>query len=968
MIIGDRTFSNTAGGVPLILAASERSMPGASQTLSMTLQLNNTLDSAALQRLTNNRNLIVVDRQPLFVGKLSLPLVDFDAQQSQGERQLGLWSAQQGVAGRWQLRSDRPSFTLQLPPQGVGEEMEKVKGLKDSNNNPVGPQPNTPIDFRFSPTGSLLLQANDAPAQFVVVPWDLRRILEGVESDNGALLLNAQLELMYGMSLQITQPGLYIAEFQHLQGKLPGEFDPKLSWAALTPQSQAYDNVKHDWGSHYQRLLSRLALLQPWMVSREAQLVLSGTSAIQYFLRSSADLRYPFVGDVPTPGSKAPNQPGGLAGGFSWGFPFKSAYEEVWRNPVSVDAELSRPYFSALGGWGFQKGVFAQGKQTIYADTAMGRTFFYSLERIGRIGVFWNRAKHVIIYERSVAVSEQFDDGIYTKSDQDTLLGRPILRKFLEYVEVLVPKVQYGASDAPSQEKLARSCLLGIEFKTVRINVDSSWGGDVYANVTDPQPVGYQIPLWNRSAAADKPDVYPMPHVVFEFAGDPQASSSFNCEITDPEKLRFFSSTLDKDTADTSSWAAVNEIDFVLQPPPNTLSTGTKFDDYNKSKWTAKPQFTSPPAIEAGFDTFTWHVATTDRKANLTVDRSDKVISALLHNVLVTRPIPNGLAATKLTALQSFDPGTVVSVATTYLGKVAAALSASAPTTPSDYATLKQTLQGFVDGQISDFSKQLNGVAPQWQQLISWPQTVRTNFEQMIGDTATPNTFAYALANISSNLNIARQICLQTLNDAADQLQSLKPLTLVTDDPSGFLAQIQKEWLDRWTKTMADIGAGANVTVLDLTNSARQALADLQNQLPRFCNDALTTIRQELAANPAWLPDGIGAASTAVANAAVQVQQALTNLTDATALNNLKSTVSTLQQSFATGGTATQSLNDLKTHLDDEKKALTTLSNSVTQAGDTALRLLARSGIRRTCLRWRLPQMAWATWATISTL
>lgn len=96
MIIGDRTFSNTAGGVPLILAASERSMPGASQTLSMTLQLNNTLDSAALQRLTNNRNLIVVDRQPLFVGKLSLPLVDFDAQQSQGERQLGLWMPSKG--------------------------------------------------------------------------------------------------------------------------------------------------------------------------------------------------------------------------------------------------------------------------------------------------------------------------------------------------------------------------------------------------------------------------------------------------------------------------------------------------------------------------------------------------------------------------------------------------------------------------------------------------------------------------------------------------------------------------------------------------------------------------------------------------------------------------------------------------------------------------------------------------------
>jgi hypothetical protein len=38
---------------------------------------------------------------------------------------------------------------------------------------------------------------------------------------------------------------------------------------------------------------------------------------------------------------------------------------------------------------------------------------YYSVEREGRIGVFWNRARHVIVFERTVLASDQF------KNDQD---------------------------------------------------------------------------------------------------------------------------------------------------------------------------------------------------------------------------------------------------------------------------------------------------------------------------------------------------------------------------------------------------------------------------------------------------------------------------------------------------------------------------------------------------------------------
>ena len=63
---------------------------------------------------------------------------------------------------------------------------------------------------------------------------------------------------------------------------------------------------------------------------------------------------------------------------------------------------LSRPYFSSLGGWGYQKAVYNNGNLTIISDTSMGRTSFYSFEIKGRIAVFWNVAKLVYVYERTV--------------------------------------------------------------------------------------------------------------------------------------------------------------------------------------------------------------------------------------------------------------------------------------------------------------------------------------------------------------------------------------------------------------------------------------------------------------------------------------------------------------------------------------------------------------------------------------
>ena len=132
---------------------------------------------------------------------------------------------------------------------------------------------------------------------------------------------------------------------------------------------------------------------------------------------------------------------------------------------------LSRPYFSALGGWGYQKAIFRGGLFTVISDTSMGRTSYYSVEFKGRIGVFWNVAKLVLVYQRTVAPSEQFAS-VTGASAQDPLLGRPIIRLVEMYVEILEPVRSYPDFGAnPTTNGFVQS----IEFKSKKIRVDPAW-------------------------------------------------------------------------------------------------------------------------------------------------------------------------------------------------------------------------------------------------------------------------------------------------------------------------------------------------------------------------------------------------------------------------------------------------------------------------------------------------------------
>src|SRR5262249_21448318 len=147
--------------------------------------------------------------------------------------------------------------------------------------------------------------------------------------------------------------------------------------------------------------------------------------------------------------------------------------QETIENPRSTGGRVSNLAFTALGGGGSFTAEFAKGKTRIGAEVAVGRTHRYVVERLGRIGLVWNHAKHVIVYARTVLPSEQFSHpGIWDRSK-----GRPIVRKVEEYVELLQPVRKFAEVDAPATRRGPAEAAV---FKSIKIPVyGRNWGRDI---------------------------------------------------------------------------------------------------------------------------------------------------------------------------------------------------------------------------------------------------------------------------------------------------------------------------------------------------------------------------------------------------------------------------------------------------------------------------------------------------------
>lgn len=617
--------------VGYLLRADEDAQPGSSHTL--VLKLRTIPRVAGLARASSKETAIVLDSSPFLVAQVNYPR--FSTAEA-GITEIGNWT-NAGLEGPgWQLKSLSQPFDLVLPPQVLGEEMEKAKNVDE----------NQAIDFRFSPPATIELKGSDNPQNFTEPPWNLRRILGYPGQRNqGQSIKSLQFELLYGLSCDSEHPFLRLAEIASMIGAMQGRLVPGPKSTLLTDeQKKLYQQIRAEWAIIYHRYLSRIAILEPWDSHQPESLLISQDT--RCWIRADddlnnpngsglprADMARPFPDPTPPPGvtptqtptptpSVTPTPPL-LEGGAIWGFESNNVYNAVMRkngkpNPESDGAEISEPYFSSLGGWGHVKAPFDKKRSTIYGDAAMGRTYQYKLERIGRIGVFWNLAKHVIVYERSVVPSRQ----MYQFQNQH--FGRPIIRKTQEYVEILEEKREYPDFGDPQSESLKqqRGFVAACSFpKGARYNVLSSWGADV-------GDMGWKVPIWNP--AATPKDVYPKPqghlHLMSDVAGK---SEPVPCPIACPENIFFYTDTRATTDGNPHNWDPIKDVDFVDCPKP------VPCEDFKDGKNVQ----TTPddPPVPVGFSPCTFRLEPAAVPTNVVAERTAKPLSAVLETVTMMR-------------------------------------------------------------------------------------------------------------------------------------------------------------------------------------------------------------------------------------------------------------------------------------------------------------------------------------------
>ncbi len=628
---------------------------------------------------TQTLKAVILDTNPQFVGLIEARFLQQPGYDD-GAWILARRSELSIEKGAWEILDDSAGsdgFKLILPAQAIGEAYVKRDKL-DANPKDGEPKEGQPIEYKFGAPAILRIANERLDRRYVSLPWNLRHIWGQPGSElPGVSFLEAQFELLYGLTGHLKPERTFVAELASKLGDVPVPPDSSIFWEPTAPQKNAFEAAWRKYLQFYRAWKSRLAILElsqddafanakfvknlkyspriylkPEGLLSKAQL-LSIVTGLKHLDNSDGslsaiidlaegladsydennpnlegiyDLKIRLAQDIKTVGIakkylpfkkekgaslRPPIKPDtiatplddldlrilashdtedGLAGGFHYGFESKAIYKEFWREAFadgSSSAELVAPAFSSLGGWGKQTAKFAGDKTVIKSTTAMGRTNFYAVERIGRIGVLWHKAKHVIEYERTVVPSEYFPD-------QPSLAGRPIVRKVREYIEILEPSKTYP--DYPGQNDDAPGSVKACHFKSKIIPVKSSWGQDVSfkykktkAEMAEKiENYGWEIQLWHPDA---NPKLFPKPQVVFELIAPADSNvESVIVNLSEPQNLRFYTDTRPevklsetdeavKLTADTSKWPAVKYVDYTGSSVPErkTPETGHRF-------------------------------------------------------------------------------------------------------------------------------------------------------------------------------------------------------------------------------------------------------------------------------------------------------------------------------------------------------------------------------------------------------
>lgn len=668
--------AKTEGKLHLLLTSEEAVVRDRDHTIALSLRAGR--ETAQIDENPAAQRLLILQPQPFRIAAIDYEPIVRKASDESSE--VAVWNHEGEGGLSWRVRDDVQSVSLFFPPQVIGEAMEKyrsgVAGL------PTDIRPSTAAAARFGSLTALRVDPTYADTRFHEPGWNLRRMLgSALQRSPGVRLLDLRLELLYGMLTRVRADDVWMTEIAGSIGAPPLPLD------AVPPTPYAARHARLiEAALRSER--SRLTVDTLWRGKPDGDLRLDdGVSFLvrrrlvdrvggKDVLRSGprTKLRWPLPSDMPKDTGSLIDQDvlkatfaqddddlQAFPGGLSWAFPSANVLMSVYGRPRSDGGSVRGVRLTSLGGYGMQRALFDQRKSVVETETTQGRVQRYRLERIGRIACLWHRAKHVIVYERTVVPAAQFYNLPPIGLLQDEHLGRAVLRKVEEYVEILTPVRRY-----PEDGTSVQACgfVVGAEFKSKKIRVDSSWGSDVRRE-------GWQVPLWSRTfegltkppappapegsgtpPAAGPEDVnpddpanlYPKPHIHVLLAGEGGAEVSY--EIDEPEKVFFYTSVIKGEDDNTDLWQPVRDVDFCDLPYPVVGSVKNETADLTDA--------TLPPEPEhvPGYERFTLGLVPGKKAVALTHGRIEGGPVAALRNLTVARSsLPAASTAPSSTAL-----------------------------------------------------------------------------------------------------------------------------------------------------------------------------------------------------------------------------------------------------------------------------------------------------------------------------
>lgn len=549
---------------------------------------------------------------------------------------------------QWRQRAIAEAYLMTRPPGAVGEDADKPGRLELHDARADGDGPLLPpedgvarrlvVDMRLSPPSLLWVRPTDLDRNFVLPEYAGRELFrQRGDFGLGVSLAGMRSEALYGLSLGLLVPrerdgqiAPRVAELDALVGQMvpPGD-------------SPSTDRGRR-WQDLHDAFRKRPEHLEIWRLDPSAQspfVPARFEEGLNFALRRTAQLAPPVVDNrvYPVAEKTAPLQPPqfsdrGLSGGVLWPIESANVARFLAETVVGDGGELDRITLSPLGISADQTVSFQGGYARIITETREGRLQKQRVEIMGRIGVLWHRAKHVIIYERTTAPSPQF-----TPENLGTRSRRAVLRKVSEFIEILEPARRYP--DMPGADPKLQGFLREVRFNSKIINVDSAWGRDVGRH-------GWEVPLWNHAAAERRPQVYPHPDIAFITAAEGRNETGETAQDCRDPHLLFFYTDIEEakaqnsGTVDTDRWIARVGVDFTAMGKPEV-----QFDGVTSIKALIEKQLLpgerrpQPSRLSYGLRRYTWRVAPSQTRTVLNAELGKKPVFAGLESVSMMRDV-----------------------------------------------------------------------------------------------------------------------------------------------------------------------------------------------------------------------------------------------------------------------------------------------------------------------------------------